>query len=628
MFLRSVEGLSSPDFFAAFQRRAGFVIKSPFLTNEYSERERAMLDAISQLPKGDYSANLRQLKTTYPLNQLDELVQKVMRAAEGRKSLASTVGDSRSSSLSSIQGGSVSSEEGVVSPRLRTKMNPVVGEPEKRRDLPPPPRLAQTLPSAVSPRGRRDTPPPIKKAPPPPPPQNKGEVLPRPAAARLKERRPPPVPTREKAATPPPEPVHRSTPLRRALSPDPRRTPMKKQKSFIETGSAVDLLKIQREYEIALQGAVCLKFLFPEAYAHLFPKEEDRKIVDAIIRIHGTIRFVGASRERAVDEVFKQAPKNLFSVLHRLGRQQTAPHTGKAPSLRDFPPLAPIFFRDPRLAGKHLESLVELMGKIRYQCLGIYTAMPESLRRGLNCFCAAVFIQEMTGWPLRDCLQVSFRGKYPTEAELDRLVREVTLSDFLKPVEMPPEAPIPQKSVEEVFAYPFLKYPVLFRLLLKHVALFKPEERRLFFGKQIEAVHTLKGEALLSHEEAVRRCFAKSALEKHFAGEDRLAEKTLAELDRLSPHPSYDHPLLKTAEGIAQLRETCQGDLQGYFKRVQDVMKENPGMAPFLAVQAVFHRSALRLFFESDRDSENGRELDRLIEERTKNLSAFRGDRV
>lgn len=589
MYARSVD-LQSPDFLAAFRQRTAFVLKHPFLVKEYSDRERAMLDAISQMPKGDYSGNARRLKTTYPAEELEELARKVMRA--GRGSLVSTEKGSRSSSFSSESGLSVSSEESAPLP-VRAKVNPVEGKVERkfRKAAPPPPRRGPALS--------------LKHGRPPSPVAVKEDSSKPPSSP------PPPVP-REVVLSPPSAAVSPRRVVSAVMSPKP----LKKQRSFIETGSAVDLLKIPREYEIAVQGAVCLKHLFPEAHKKLFPKEEDQRVVDGVIRTHALMRFVGFLRERAVDEVFRDPPENLFSVLHRLGKQQTLSQIVKPPCLKDFPPLAPMFLRDPRLKPERLEDLLELMGKIRYQCLGIYSTMPEGLRRALNCFCASVFIKEMIGWPLTDCMRVAFRGNYPSDRELDLLIRTVTLSDSLSPVEEPPQ-PTRERSIEEVFAHPFLRFPILFRQLLKHVARFKQEERFTFFAKQIEAAHRLKEEALFPHEAAIERCFGKGALERHFAGEEsgRMVERTLAELDRLAPRPLYEHPLLRTERGVALLKEKSQGDLQGYFRRVEEVMRENPGMPPFLAVQAVFTRTALRLFFDSERDSENGAAFEKLVDE-------------
>ncbi len=581
MYARSVD-LQSPDFLAAFRQRTAFVLNNPFLVKEYSDRERGMLEAVSQMPRGDYSGNARRLKTTYPADELEGLARKVMRAARG--SLASTDEGSRNSSISSESGLSVSSEEMVPPPvvkRVTAKVDPVAGR--MRREVPPPPR-----------RG--------------PAPGLKQARAPSPIAVKDDFSKPPSSP-------PPPIPVAVSP--RRVVSLPMSPKPLKKQRSFIETGSAVDLLKIQREYEIAVQGAICLKFLFPEAHKKLFPKEEDQRVVDGVIRTHGLMRFVGFLRERAVDEVFRDPPENLFSVLHRLGKQQTLSQIVKPPCLKDFPPLPPIFLRDPRLKPERLEDLLDLIGKVRYQCLGIYTTMPEALRRTLNGFCASVFIKEMIGWPLIDCMRVALRGNYPSDRDLDLLIRTVTLSDSLSPVETPPQPPRPQRSVEEVFAHPFLRFPILFRQLLKHVARFRQEDRLSFFAKQIEAAHRLKEEALFPHEAAIERCFGKGALERHFMGEDsgRMVERALEELDRLAPHPLYEHPLLNTERGIALLKERSQGDLQGYFRRVEEVMRENPGMPPFLAVQAVFTRTALRLFFDSERDSENGAAFIKLIDE-------------
>lgn len=409
-----------------------------------------------------------------------------------------------------------------------------------------------------------------------------------------------------------PRKVEKRRPPERALS------PVKKQRSFIETGSAVDLLKIRAEYDIAIQGAICLQYLFPEMLVKLFPKEEERRAVDGLIRSYGFIRFLGTSLNRAVDTAFPEPPPILFSVLCRLGKRQTLSRVVRLPSPKDFPPLPKMFDSDPRLSEAALPKLAEQMGFLRYQCLGIYTQMPKGARRSLNAFCAAVFIKDMIGWPLRDCLQAAFRGRYPSDQELDRLIREVTLSDSLHPVVLDEEKQGKARSIQEVFDFPFLKFPILFRQLLKHAAQFPPEVRfASFFHKQIEAVHRLKETALLPHDEAVRRCFGEGALRRHFAQQDLsiAVEKTLEELDRLSPRSFYEHRLLESEEGIRRLKKNVRGDVQGYFKRVEEVLLENAGMPPRLAAQAVFTRTALRLLFESDNDCANGKAFVQLLDE-------------
>jgi hypothetical protein len=559
-----------------------------------------MLEAISKLPSTseDWTANVKHLQATFETNQLEGLIRKVMRLKEEQTSTTRmlempkrsmetsferlslegappTEPGSARSSISSLEGRSRdNSNEG------HSSSDESLGSPSSARSVeslaPPfsPPRIALPIPQ--------------RPLPPPPHPRQ----LARP---------------QETTVTSP-----RGDSLIEAKRPEP----LHKSQSFIIT-SPINLLKSRREYDVYIQGAICIKFLFPAMYHKLFPTDEDKRTVDNLIRTYGMFRFNAASLSRAIDEVFPEAPRNLFSIITLLGKKQTLSRISQLPSAKSFEPLPEIFSTDPRLSDDLLPKLLNLMGYIRYRCLGTYTAMSPDFRRYLNCFCTSVFIKDMIGWPIRDCFQVAFGGKYPSDSEMDQLIREVTLSDDLTPVEIPQPALAP-RSITDVYSYPFLRYPILFKQLLKHVALFPPEVRSgSFFTKQIEGVHRLKEQALFSHEAAVQRCFCMGALKREFGSlnDSQIIVASLAQIEKLTPTSSYSHPYLETEEGIDFLIENTQEDLHLYLKRAREVIRQNPGIPPHLAVQVVITKQALRLLFDSDNDYENGKALIKLIDQ-------------
>jgi len=575
--------LDSFDAFSQFHKKAKFAAnRCLFLKGEYTEEERSLLQTLKDLPNTSsaYEENMRKIRASGHADRLEKLIAKIMRIAPHPALLPpATTSALNEVALPHPERNEISKEGGEESEQLPLlPQEPVKGQGD---ELPLFDLLVEDRKSS-------------------------GESLLEEPEISVSFLAPPSRTSSmpSSSSLPNQPPAIQSGPKHRAIA---------------LSRSPLDDLKNRSYFRTCAQGAIIMKFLFPKLYNQHFSKEQ-RVVIDKLIAAYGLERFKVRNLESALNEAFDEEPAELSSVLARLSDPHfLRTYGGAIPSYKSFKPIPPYF---PTAFGPSPEDLLWQMGRFRYQFSGLCTTLQPEFFRCLKCLCAAQYIQDTLEWPLWSCVSAAFNGKYPKESTLSAFVESMqkyVCSDALDPSGGigSSDSQGAEMSVDDLYDFPYLKYPFLFDLYVSHLKQIENKTQGCVYIKQVQAMRRLKEECLASHEAALKSAFNSmvlSTLSSSLTGESDRVNRALQELKRFVPPFHCDHSALTSRKGISHLRDKTQGELRHCFAEVEDLLELHLDLDPIYAVRAVFTPEKLKELFGCERTSQNAQALTRVIE--------------